>query len=206
MSTVEKPRLTPEEYLAIERKAEFKSEFYGGEMFAMAGASRRHNLIGLNIAGSLLRQLAGRPCETYHTDMRVRVTATGLNTYPDVTVVCGKREFLDTHEDTLLNPTVLFEVLSPSTESYDRGRKFDHYCQIESLQEYVIVAQAKPYVLRFTRDAEGEWRVRMSSELTDSVELGSIDCKLALAEIYNRVEFAADDGDDRELKPDRVSE
>jgi Uma2 family endonuclease len=203
MSTVEKRRLTPEEYLAIERKAEFKSEFYRGEMFAMAGASRRHNLIGLNIASSLLRQFAGRSCEAYHTDMRVRVTATGLNTYPDVTVVCGKREFLDSHEDTLLNPTVLFEVLSPSTESYDRGRKFDHYAQVESLQEYVIVAQAKPYVVRFTREADEEWRVRMFSELSDSVDFASIGCKLSLSEIYDRVEFAAEDGDEAELRPDR---
>jgi Uma2 family endonuclease len=206
MSTVEKRRLTPEEYLAIERAAEFKSEFYRGEMFALAGASRRHNLIVGNLTALLHQQLLGRPCEAYPSEMRVRINATGLYTYPDVTVVCGKPEFLDQQEDTLLNPTVLIEVLSPSTEKYDRTRKFDHYCQIESLQEYVIVAQAKPYILRFTRNAEGEWRVRIFSELTDSVEFGSIDCKLGLAEIYNRVEFATDDEDDRELKPDRIRE
>jgi Uma2 family endonuclease len=189
MSTVEKRRLTPEEYLAIERKAEFKSEFYRGEMFAMPGASRRHNVIAWNIASALHRALTGRRCEAYPGDMRVRVTATGFYTYPDLTVVCGKPEFLDNREDTLLNPTVLFEVLSPSTENHDRGWKLDHYCRLESLQEYVIVAQTLPHVVRYTRDSDGEWRVKMLSNLTDCLELASIDCKLNLGDIYENVEF-----------------
>jgi Uma2 family endonuclease len=199
MSTVEQRRITPEEYLAIERKAEFKSEFYRGEMFAMAGASRRHNIVAWNIAQSLGPQLRGRKCEAYLSDMRVRVTATGFYTYPDVTVGCGKPEFLDSREDTLLNPTVLVEVLSPSTETRDRGWKLDHYWRLESLQEYVIVAQARPHVVRYTRDADGEWRVKMFSNLSDGVELSSIDCKLTLAETYERVEFDADQEPQQDL-------
>src|SRR5437868_8492820 len=141
MSSQPKTLLTPEEYLAIERKAEYRSEYLNGEMFAMTGASRKHNLIALNIAGELRQQLKSKPCEAYVNDMRVRIPATDLYTYPDVTVVCGDPEFEDAFIDTLLNPTLLIEVLSESTESYDRGKKFGYYRTIQSLAEYLLVAQ-----------------------------------------------------------------
>src|SRR6266536_2639921 len=124
MSSLPKQRFTPEQYLALEREAEYKSEYYDGEIFAMSGASRAHNLVTVNIATQLNLQLKGRPCETYVGDMRVKVSPTGLYTYPDIVVVCGEPVFEDGQADTLVNPTVLIEVLSPTSEDYDRGRRF----------------------------------------------------------------------------------
>src|SRR5919199_1130147 len=135
MSAVPKTRLTPEQYLAIERKAEFKSEYYNGEMFAMAGASEPHNRIKDNLIGELHARLKVSACHSYSSDMRVKVSRTGLYTYPDIVIICGKPELEDAHGDTLLNPQVIIEVLSDSTEKYDRGKKFRHYKQIESLRE-----------------------------------------------------------------------
>ena len=140
MSSLPKARFTPEEYLALERQAEYRSEFFHGEIFAMAGASREHNLIAGNVSRELGNQLKGRPCETYQSDMRVKVSDTGLYTYPDVVVACGELAFEDDEVDTLLNPTLLIEVLSESTESYDRGKKFGYYRTIQSLAEYLLVA------------------------------------------------------------------
>ena len=135
MSSQVKVYYTPDEYLALERKAEYKSEYFGGEIFAMTGASRKHNLVAGNIFAALHLQLKKRPCEIYPSDMRVKVSPTGLYTYPDVAVVCGEPMFDDEQKDTLLNPTVLVEVLSKSTASYDRGEKFEHYRKIKSLAE-----------------------------------------------------------------------
>jgi Uma2 family endonuclease len=140
MSLQAKQRLTPEEYLARERQVDTKSEFYDGELFAKAGASRSHNLIVGNVTGELRAQLRGRPCEVYPADMRVKVSETGLYAYPDVVVVCGEPRFEDEHLDTLLNPTVIVDVLSPSTEAYDRGEKFAQYRKLASLREYVLIA------------------------------------------------------------------
>src|SRR5262245_46847116 len=136
-SPAEIPRVTPEQYLVLERKADFKSEYLNGYIIAMAGASREHNLIAGNLHGELRSQLKGRPCETYVSDMRVFIDRTGLYTYPDIVAVCGEARFQDDGVDTLLNPTVIVEVLSDSTERYDRGRKFGHYRQLPSLREYV---------------------------------------------------------------------
>ena len=138
-----KPRVTPTEYLAADRAAARKSEYLGAEVFAMGGASERHNLIVVNVVAELRRQLKGRPCRVYPSDMRVRIKETGLYAYPDVTVVCGQADFDDELRDTLLNPTVIFEVLSKSTESYDRGEKCAHYRKMASLAEYVLIAQDK---------------------------------------------------------------
>src|ERR1035441_2998811 len=140
MATPPKTFLTPEQYLEIERKAEFRSEYYGGEMFAMSGARRGHNLIAWNLAGELRQQLRERPCEAYQHDMRVRVSTAGLYAYPDTVIVCGEPQFLDETQDTLLNPTVIVEVLSPSTEAYDRGDKFELYRAIPSLTYYLLVS------------------------------------------------------------------
>jgi len=189
MSTLPKKRYTPEEYLTLERKAEYKSQYYDGEIFAMAGATRRHNLIAVNVGRELSAQLKGRPCEVYPSDMRVKVSPTGLYTYPDVVVVCAEPRFEDEQEDTLLNPTLIVEVLSPSTEDYDRGRKFAHYRRIESLAEYVLVAQQEHHVERHRRQETGEWVLWETDRPDDTVTLASIGCELALVEVYDKVEF-----------------
>lgn len=185
------PRLTPEEYLALERKAEFKSEYDSGYVYAMSGASREHNLIAGNMHGELRTQLRGRPCETYMGDMRVRANATSLFSYPDVAVVCGEPRFLDSDVDTLLNPTVVVEVLSPSTEAYDRGRKFAHYRRIASLREYILIAQDEVLVERHARRGE-EWVLAAFSNLDDVLRLESIGCAVSLRDIYERV-FSTDE-------------
>ena len=141
MSYQRKSLLTPEEYLAIERKSETKGEFYSGEVFAMVGASKRHNLIAANVIRVLGNQLLDRPCNVYPSDMRVKVSATGKYTYPDVVVACEEELFDDEEKDTLLNPVLIIEVLSESTEAYDRGKKFEHYQYIESLTDYLLVTQ-----------------------------------------------------------------
>jgi Uma2 family endonuclease len=189
MSTVSKPLLTPQEYLAIEREAKHKSEYFGGEMFAMAGASSEHNLVAANIIASLVNQLRGRPCQTYTSDMRVLIRATGLFTYPDATVVCGPPQLFDNRRDVLLNPKVVVEVLSRSTESYDRGAKFDNYRRMESLQEYVLVAQNRAHVDVFSRQDDEQWRLTDATGLSASIELPSIGCTLALADVYDKLEF-----------------
>ena len=180
------PRLTPEEYLAIERKAEFKSEYDNGFVYAMSGASREHNLIASNLNGALWPQLRGRPCESYMADMRVRAGASRLYSYPDVTIVCGEPRFLDAEVDTLLNPTVIVEVLSRSTESSDRGRKFGHYRKLQSLREYVLIAQEEVLVERYLRRGE-EWLLTVLSDLDDVLRLESIECEVPLRTIYERV-------------------
>jgi Uma2 family endonuclease len=190
MSTQSKPYFTPEQYLEIERKAEFKSEYYQGEMFAMSGASEVHVLIAGNVYAGLHQQLRHRPCRAYSSDMRVNVSAGGLYTYPDVTVVCGKPEFLDTAVDTLLNPTVIIEVLSKSTESFDRGKKFDLYTALPSLAEYVLISSLFVRAERFTREPNGTWNFEAKNSLEGSIHLKSIDCQLLLADVYEKVDFA----------------
>lgn len=197
MSTHPKTRLTPEQYLEIERKAEFKSEYFDGEMFPMqgppqdmAGASWAHNCLVANAIVLLGSELRSRPCQVVPSDMRIRVSATGLYTYPDVTVVCGKPEFLDERRDTLLNPTLIVEVLSPSTEAYDHGRKFEHYQSVESLNEYLLIASERIAVDLYTRHSDGHWLPASASSLGDVVELKSVGCRLSLADLYAQVDFA----------------
>lgn len=192
MSTAPQPTLSPQQYLEIERAAETRNEFFRGEMFAMAGASREHNLIATNIARRVSEQFDGRPCEVYQSDMRVKITATGLYTYPDVVTTCDAPEFEDDHIDTLLNPQVLFEVLSRSTEVYDRGKKFEHYQQLPSLTDYILVSQYSARVERFTRQSDDQWLLWSTSDMDDSLEIASIDCKIPLAEIYARINFQRD--------------
>jgi len=187
MSSQPTTYLTPAQYLTIERKAEHKSEYIDGEMVAMTGASRNHNLIAFNLTREISSQLRGRPCEGYASDMRVRVPSTRLYTYPDVVVVCGDPQFEDEYVDTLLNPTVIIEVLSQSTELYDRGRKFGFYRSIESLAEYLLVAQEEYKVEQYVKQADGRWLLTDYRSLEDMIELPSIQCNLAMREIYDKV-------------------
>jgi Uma2 family endonuclease len=190
MTVHTKPYLTPAEYLALERAAETKSEYLDGEMVAMTGASRNHNRITFDLGAELLRQLRDRPCEAFMNDMRVLIPATGLYTYPDVVVVCGEAALLDQHEDTLTNPTVLIEVLSPSTEIYDRVRKFEHYRALDSLREYVLVSQDEPRIEQYVRQEDGKtWLFSEQTGLAANLTLPSIQCQVSFTEIYRRVRF-----------------
>ncbi len=198
MSTVSKPRYTPEQYLAIERAAEFRSEFFRGEMFAMVGASRKHNLIASNVCRRINEHFDSRPCEVYQADMRVKVNKTGLYTYPDVVATCDHPRFEDKTVDTLLNPKVIVEVLSPSTELWDRGKKFEHYRAIESLREYVLVSQDHVMVERFTRNPEGQWALLDYRTIDETLVLDSISCTIKLSEIYAKINF---DEAESESKP-----
>lgn len=156
MSSPRPSLLTPSGYLEIERKAEIRSEYIAGRMFPMSGSSRWHNLIAGNLLGEFWSQTRGKSCEAYISNMRVKVSSTGIYTYPDIVAVCGEPLFEDEVTDTLLNPTLIVEVLSESTEAYDRGEKFAHYRRLETLHEYVLVAQNKIRIEHFRREGE-EW-------------------------------------------------
>jgi len=190
MSALPVPFITPEQYLEIERRAAFKSEYHAGQMFATAGASREHNLITGNVVGELRSLLRGRPCETYPSDMKVLVSAGGLYTYPDASVACGEPQFLDRQGDVLLNPLVIVEVLSDSTEAYDRGVKFALYQRVESLQEYLLVSQDKARVERYVRQLGGQWLYSRVDGLEGEISLDALGYRPPLSEVYARVQFA----------------
>ncbi|MBI3249262.1 MAG: Uma2 family endonuclease [Deltaproteobacteria bacterium] len=192
MSSLAQSRYTPDHYLALERQAKHRSEYINGSIFAMVGASRQHNLIAGNVFGELRTQLRGRPCEAYINDMRVKVSVTGLYTYPDVAALCGEPYFEDARMDTLLNPNVIVEVLSDSTEAYDRGEKFAHYRRLESLRDYVLIAQNKVRVEHYVRQGD-QWVLSEASDLASTVLLSSIGCEVGLRDIYERVEFASNE-------------
>lgn len=183
-------KYTPEEYLKIEREAVYKSEYFNGEIFAMSGASRKHNLIAGNIYAAIHIQLRKRTCEVYPSDMRVKVSATGLYTYPDIIVVCSSPQFDDTFTDTLINPDVVVEVLSPSTEAYDRGVKFQHYRSLPSLSEYILIHQDTCHVEQFVRRPDNAWLFQEYLNPDDLFEIGSIGCELKLADIYEKVDMS----------------
>jgi Uma2 family endonuclease len=187
MSSEPKPYMSVEEYLEFERQAERKHEYLNGEVFAMAGASRRHVLIVTNLVRELGQHLRPRPCEVYSTDLRLRVTPTGLFTYPDVIVVCGEPRFAPEDPDTLLNPLLIVEVLSESTKNYDRGEKFRHYRALESLQEYLLVAQETVHVEHYVRQEDGSWRLTETEDPAAAIQLASIGCLLPVATIYEKV-------------------
>jgi Uma2 family endonuclease len=188
MSTAEQ-RISPEEYLAIERASQEKHEYFNGQMFAMTGASRKHNLIAGNTFAQTHSQIAGGPSEVYTADMRVKVSPTGLYTYPDIVIACDDPKFEDDQLDTLLNPRVIFEILSPSTEAYDRGEKSEHSRRLDSLQEYLLVAQDRIHIEHFRRDLEGGWRFQETEELTSVIRLESVQCELQVSDMYARVQF-----------------
>lgn len=182
--------ISPEEYLAYEREAETKSEYVDGEIYAMTGASHQHNRISINVGAQLWNQLQDRPCEPMVADMRVRVGRRAY-LYPDIVVVCGEAQVEDEGGDTLLNPTLVVEVLSPSTENYDFGKKFTLYPSIPSLQEYLLVAQDRCHVAHYVRQGDNTWLLSETFALDDTLALPSIDGRLALRDVYQRVEFPA---------------
>ena len=183
-----KPRITPQEYLALQRRSPTPNEFRDGRIVPRPPSSRAHSLIVGNVTGEIGNQTEARPCEVYAVAMRLLVEATGLFTYPDVSVVVEGPKFHDREFDTLLNPTVIFEVLSESTEAYDRGVKFGHYRRIPSLREYVLVAQDRMLVERYTRQGD-DWLLSEFTSPEQAVRLESIDCTIPLERIYAKVKF-----------------
>ncbi|HXG94517.1 MAG TPA: Uma2 family endonuclease [Blastocatellia bacterium] len=185
------PIFTPEDYLALERASEIRHEYLDGFVYAMAGESPEHSTIRFNLAGIVHAQLKDKPCRGFSPNMRVRTGSSGLFAYPDLMVVCGEPVFHDKHRDVLVNPTVIFEVLSPFTEGYDRSEKFLRYtAQTASLKDYVLVYQNKPRVEHYSRQPDDTWPCTEVERLTSVLYLPSIDCQLPLAEIYDRIALA----------------
>lgn len=182
-------RMTEAEYLAYERDSEAKHELIDGEIFAMTGASREHNLISGAAYAGLFTQLKGKGCELYPSDMRVKIVPWRMYTYPDLSLVCGEPKFADHEFDTLLNPVLLIEVLSPSTERYDRGRKFQAYRSIPSLKEYLLIAQDELRIERYFRLENELWEFTDVQGLDAEIALKSVDAVLKLSDIYEQVTF-----------------
>jgi Uma2 family endonuclease len=191
MITLEIQRYAVEEYLERERVSEVRHEFLGGEIRAMTGGSSNHSLISMNVGGELRSQLKNCGCRVYNNDMRIKCR-TGLYTYPDASVVCGASEFENNRNDTLLNPVAIFEVLSPSTQAYDRGDKFSHYRTIPSLKEYVLISQDWPLVEHHIRDDSGKWTLFTTTDRAGSVRLSATRVELSMSEIYYGIEFAGE--------------
>jgi Uma2 family endonuclease len=178
--------------LTRERQAAFKSEYYLGQIYAMAGSTPEHNAIPANVAGVAFAALTGKPCQTFSSDMKVRTASLGLFANPDLSIVCGEPQFHDTKRDVLTNPIVIIKVLSDSTETYDRGKKFLQYRQLESLKEYVLIAQDAPYIDCYTPQADATWLLTTVSGLEATLTLASIDCALPLSGIYRNILFPSE--------------
>ncbi len=192
MSAQPIPGLTPEQYLEIERAAEFKSEYYCGTMYAMAGGTYIHSLIIARINGLLFQRLEDGRCSVLNSDLRLRVSREGLYTYPDLTVVCGPPQFADDEKDILLNPSVIVEVLSKSTEAHDRGFKFAQYRRLQSLQEYVLVSQTEMRVENYLRRPAGKWELTDFAGPDAVCRLESLGCEIAVGDIYRNVPLEAE--------------
>lgn len=195
MSIVPKHFISAQEYLHRERNAEYRSEYFRGEMFAMAGASANHNLIVANCVMTLGQQLKKKPCRVYPSDLKLRIESTGLYTYPDLSVVCGEPQLDSDMGDVLLNPVVLVEVLSEATEAYDRGKKFEHYRKIPSLKHYVLISQDRLSIDCFTRSIDERWELSSCQSPAGHIELNEIGCQLSISEVYDKVVFAATEAD-----------
>jgi Uma2 family endonuclease len=189
MSAIPKTHFTESEYLALERAADYRSEYYRGEIFAMAGASNEHNLIVNNLNFHLFTHLRGRGCRMYTFEMRLRINATRLYTYPDAMIVCGKSLYADDYVDTIVNPLIIVEVLSDSTESYDKGKKFDHYRQVPTVQEYILISQEIRQIERRVRVSASEWRLQVYDGLESVLPLDAIETSITLAQVYLDIEF-----------------
>ena len=191
-------KISPEEYLRFEREAEERHEFDNGRIYAMAGESPSHSRICVNVTGEVRTRLKGKSCEAFSSNMKVCVSAAGKFYYPDLSVVCGEARYHDQKRDALVNPRVIVEVLSPSTEKYDRSAKFQAYQQLESLTDFLLISQDKPLVEHFARQSGGQWLYTAYKGLAAIVPLPSIECEVSLAELYERVEFPSED----ELEPE----
>jgi Uma2 family endonuclease len=178
---------TETEYLEYDLHSDHKNEYFNGQIYAMAGASEKHNVISMNISISIGLQLRNKPCQVYAGDMRIKVKSTGLFAYPDLLVVCSEKLFSGEKPDTLLNPIVIIEILSDSTESMDRGAKFSHYRQIPSLREYVLVSQNLQKIEKYHLNASSKWELEETTEENTQIELHSIDCILKLEEVYDKI-------------------
>jgi Uma2 family endonuclease len=188
MATPARSFITPQEYLERERKATYKSEYLNGQVFAMSGTSPQHSIINVNLIAAFHRQIAGKGCQVYTSDMKVRVESTNLYTYPDVSVVCGKPRFDADEMGILLNPVLIAEILSPSTERYDRVGKFAMYSSTTSLREYVLVSQSAVKVERYFRRPGGKWLLTEVSHLKDSIKLASVPAVLKVRDLYRQVD------------------
>ncbi len=180
-------KMSVAEYLSFERSSETKHEYIAGHILAMSGASAAHNVITVNTLAVIHSQVSQRGCTVFPSDMRLGIVQQNIYVYPDITVVCGDVEFSDTEQDTLLNPTIIIEVLSPSTENYDRGKKSHYYRAIPTLQEYLLIAQDEPYIEHFVRYSAHQWLFSEVTAAQESIHLASIDCTLQLKDIYNKI-------------------
>lgn len=194
MSLQFKPRIGFDDWLAAERATpEGRSEYADGEIFAMSGGTEQHNLIATNIVRELGNRFKGRPCYVYSSDMKVRLASGKVGAYPDVMAVCGERRFYDERRDLLLNPTLIVEVLSDSTEAYDRGDKFAHYRTVPSLNAYLLVSQNRVGAELYVRQSDGSWSLTAYGALSDTVPLVAADAELSLAEVYDKVDLPPSD-------------
>ena len=189
MSSAPASYLTPEQYLEQERKARFKSEYYRGETFAMAGASYRHSVILNNLAITLGPLLRPSNCRVHTSDLRSRISPTGLYTYPDLMVICGNPAFADDQRDTVLNPVVIMEILSDSIKDYDRGQKFQHYRALDSVADYLTISQTEVRVEHYARQSAGRWLLSEFDRIESEVTLTSVNIPLSLSEVYFQIEF-----------------
>jgi Uma2 family endonuclease len=187
MATQSIPRVSEDEYLRLDRAAEYKSEFLDGEIFAMSGGSLRHSLLASNWTTWMSNQLKGKGCRVFTSDARVRTAKTGSYLYPDVSVVCGGPQTHENSNDILINPQLVIEVLSPSTAGYDRGKKFERYREIESLRDYLLIHADSPHVEHFARQQDASWIFREYCGLEAAVPIASLDCIVGLAEVYSDV-------------------
>jgi len=186
------PVFTSGDYLSLERQSEIRHEYLDGFVYAMAGESPAHSTICFNLSVVIGTQLRGTPCRGFSPNMKVRAGEAGLYSYPDLAVACGEPVFEDEHGDVLLNPTVVFEVFSRSTEAYDRGEKFERYKRVETLRDYVLVSQDQPRLERFSRQPDGTWSKSEVSGLDSALALDSINCRIPLAEVYERITFSGE--------------
>ena len=186
------PVFSINDYLDYERNSSEKHEFLDGNVYAMAGESPRHSAICFNLYGIIHAQLRGKQCRGFSPNMKIATNEKGLYSYPDLAIVCGAPTFYDQKSDVITNPTVIFEVLSPSTENYDRGEKFLRYTnQIETLQDYILISQDKPFIEHFTKQENGGWQSTETVGFETILKINSIDCEISLAELYELVEFPA---------------
>ena len=182
-------KFTPAEYLELERKAEYRSDYFNGEIFPMAGGTPRHSLLQTNLTVELRQPLKNKPCTVYNNAPRILIDQTGLYAYPDASIVCGELEFAKGHNALIVNPTVLLEVLSDSREAYDRGAKFAHYRKLKSLLEYVLISREDVLVERFQRNADNTWTLTESRGLEATLTVASVNVTVPLSEIYDKADF-----------------